>query len=142
MSFFSRIFKHQSETSVSSTSSSPATSTPVAAPSFTEKTYRITGISHYQAAFNAMRKERNPDYSLSKAAIIKKKLCGKTIYEYTFCPQSVCIVPEPDNPVDKNAIKVVADGATIGYIKAGSCAHLLKVIREGRICSIRYKISG
>ena len=40
----------------------------------------------------------------------------------------------------ERSIKVVIDGEHIGHIKAGSCAHLLKVIREGRIHKISCKI--
>lgn len=43
------------------------------------------------------------------------------------------MIEEPDNPEDPNAIKVVMDGEPIGYIKAGSCARVKKLIREERI---------
>lgn len=34
------------------------------------------------------------------------------------------------------------DGVHVAYIKAGSCAHLLKVIRENRVKKIDCKIRG
>ena len=39
-------------------------------------------------------------------------------------------------------IKVIVDGAHVGYVKAGSCAHLLKVIRESRIKKISCEMFG
>ena len=52
------------------------------------------------------------------------------------------LVPEPDNAYDQNAIKVMADGKHVGYIKSGSCTHLLKCIQEKRIAGITCQIGG
>jgi hypothetical protein len=51
-------------------------------------------------------------------------------------------VPEPENPHDPKAIKVLVDGVHVGYIKAGSCAHIHKLIRENRIQKIVPRIVG
>ena len=65
-----------------------------------------------------------------------------TVYEYTFDPQRVDLIPEPENPKDPKAIKVLVDGVHVGYIKAGSCAHIHRLIRENRIESIEPRILG
>lgn len=115
------------------------------------KTYKVTGMSHRMENLMALAEE-NDDYQLSKKALIKKAeeyadLTGgdpedQRIWQYEFYPHKTELVPEPDNPVDPNAIKVVIDGQHVGYIKSGSCAHLLKVIREGRIGRIGCQIGG
>lgn len=106
-----------------------------------EKTYRVTGTSHYVQAIKSLAK-RNPQYHTGKKEILSAGLAEELIFEQLFNPQLVEVVPEPDNPYDSNAIKVLVDGVHVGYIKAGSCAHLLKVIKGNRIEQIRCEISG
>ena len=93
-----------------------------------EKTYRVAGARHYATAIESLA-QSNPRYSMSKKELLSAGLAEKEIYKYLFTPKQVEVVPEPDNTYDPNAIKVMIDGAHVGYIKAGSCAHLLKVIK-------------
>ncbi len=106
-----------------------------------EKTYRVAGARHYATAIESLA-QSNPRYSMSKKELLSAGLAEKEIYKYLFTPKQVEVVPEPDNTYDPNAIKVMIDGAHVGYIKAGSCAHLLKVIKGNRIEQIRCKIGG
>lgn len=107
----------------------------------TEKTYKVTGISHYMAGIMALAIENN-DYYLKKKELIESGKVDERVYKYLFYPGKTEVVPEPDNPHDPKAIKVLVDGSHVGYIKAGSCAHLLKVIREDRIVKIRCEMYG
>jgi hypothetical protein len=84
----------------------------------------------------------NEDYSKSKKSLIEDGLIEEKVWEYEFYPNKVELTPEPDNPYDPNAIKVIVDGKHVAYIKKDSCAHLLKVIREGRIENIKCVIGG
>ena len=86
--------------------------------------------------------KENPLYKLDKAAILKQGLTNTAIHKYIFADGPTELVQEPDNPHDPNAIKVVVAGQHIGYIKAGSCAHLNKVINEGRVEKVICRIYG
>jgi len=105
------------------------------------KTYKATGINYYMDNIMRLATE-NPGYNMSKTDIIGFGITDERIWKYDFCPCVTELIPEPDNPHDPKAIKVVVDGEHIGYIKAGSCSHLLKVINEGRIRSIICKMGG
>lgn len=114
---------------------------PAPAPAVEEKVVRhsVAGTSFHQAEIKAMG-EKNPDFALTKAEMFKR---GRMeVYEYTFSPKKAELVPEPDNPHDPKAIKVLVDGVHVGYIKSGSCAHVHKLIREGRIEKIVPQIVG
>ena len=116
--------------------------TPVAPPAQEEKktsTHKVAGTSFRQAAIKALG-TKNPDFALTKGELFKRGL--DEVYEYTFNPKKAELVPEPDNPDDPNAIKVVVDGVHVGYIKAGSCARIHKLIRECRIEKIEAQIVG
>lgn len=105
------------------------------------KTYKVTGMSHRMENLMALAEE-NDDYKLSKRELVDADLIGERVWQYEFNHYKTELVPEPDNPYDPNAIKVVVDGQHVGYIKSGSCAHLLKVISEGRIGRIGCQIGG
>ena len=119
------------------------TSTPrVSLPSrpYTQKTYRITA-EHYQDNILALASD-NDDYNMSKREMIDAEMIEERVWKYHFLACKAKVVPEPDNPYDKNAIKVIVNGLLVGYIKQGSCAHLHKVIRENRIMGIDCTIGG
>lgn len=105
------------------------------------KTYRATGMTYHMAELLSIATE-NDDYTKTKKELVDDYLVDQRIYEYEFYPIETELIPEPDNQNDPNAIKVVVDGAHIAYIKAGSCAHLQKVIKENRIDGICCEISG
>lgn len=133
MSFFSRLF--------SGKPGHPAAPTTARAPGPKVVSHSVAGTSYRQEAIGAMG-IKNPDYLLTKRELLKKWPYGVTVYEYIFDPQRVSLAPEPDNPKDPRAIRVLLDGVHVGYIKAGSCAHIHRLIREGRIVAIEPKIIG
>lgn len=108
---------------------------------FKMRKYRVAGTSFRTESIVNVATE-NPDYELSKKELIENGMTDERVWEYKFYPTSVRLVPEPDNPNDPNAIKVIVDGEHIGYIKSGSCAHLLKVIQEDRILDISCEMGG
>jgi hypothetical protein len=106
------------------------------------KGHKVAGTSFRQDAFSELNKELNPDYNLSKSQLINAGLVDEFVYQYTFNPKSVELMPEPSNEHDPNAIKVVVDGVHIGYIKKGSCAHIRNLMANDGIKSIEAKIYG
>ncbi len=127
MGLFSSLFSRKTE--------------PVKTPGAKVVSHSVVGTSYRQEAILAMGKI-NPDYKLDKRGLLKRWPKGATVYEYTFSPKKAELVPEPENPEDPKAIKVLVDGVHVGYIKAGSCAHLHKLIRENRIQAIVPRIIG
>lgn len=105
------------------------------------KRHKIVGLDYRKSNVMKLARE-NPLYKLDKASILKQGLTDTAIHKYIFADGPTELVQEPDNPHDPNAIKVVVAGQHIGYIKAGSCAHLNKVINEGRIEKILCRIYG
>ena len=105
------------------------------------KTYHATGMGHYLDNLLSLG-IKNEDFEKSKKALIDEGLVEERVWEYEFYPLKVELVPEPDNPYDSKAIKVIVDGVHVAYIKKGSCSHLLKVIQEGRIEGIKCQIGG
>lgn len=105
------------------------------------KTYRVAGTSFRLKNIMELANE-NPQYEYTKQELIDECLYDEKIFEYEFYPIKTELIPEPDNPYDKNAVKVIVDGEHIGYIKEGSCSHVLRILREHRIKKIECEISG
>ncbi len=105
------------------------------------KKYRVTGMAHYMDNLMSLSYEEQ-DYFLTKKELIEENYIGERVWRYGFDSVRVELAPEPDNPADPKAIKVLVKGVHVGYIKAGSCAHLLKVLREDRIKKIECEIFG
>lgn len=106
-----------------------------------EQTYKIAGVSHYLDNILSLKSE-NFDYDLSKKELINEGYENERVYQYIFYVIKTELIPEPDNPHDPKAIKVIVDGVHVGYIKSGSCAHVHKLLRENRIRKIDVKIGG
>lgn len=104
-------------------------------------TYKVTGVAHYTKNIMALAMT-DGDYDLSKRDLIDEERIEEKIWKYIFPYDTAELVPEPENPYDPNAIKVVVAGQHIGYIKSGSCAHLLKIIKQNAILKIDCKITG
>lgn len=112
-----------------------------AQPAQTWKSYKVAGTSFRAESIREMAEE-NPDYGLTKREIISEGLDGERIYEFIFDAGRPELVPEPENPHDSKAIKVIVNGTHIGYVKAGSCAHIHKLLKEKRIADISCTIGG
>lgn len=109
--------------------------------SLVTENFNVAGTSFHQEAIEELGSE-NSLYEYTKKELIDDGYEDEKIYQYEFFPEKVELVEEPENPHDPNAIKVIVDGAHIGYIKAGSCAHVKKLLRSGTVSDISAEIYG
>lgn len=104
-------------------------------------TCRVTGVNHYEDNIMKLALD-NSDYDYSKRDLFELGMFDEKIFKYDFPVSKFELEPEPDNPYDNKAIKVLADGEHVGYIKAGSCAHILNIINADKIYKIEGNING
>lgn len=105
------------------------------------ETHKVTGMTHHMDNIMNLASE-NYNYSLTKRELIDEDIVNERVYEYEFYTTKTELIPEPDNPYDPNAVKVIVDGEHVGYIKKGSCSHILKLLREDMIEKIDAEIKG
>lgn len=103
------------------------------------ESYNVVGMSYHTEEFMRFAKS-NPDYSLSRKKIIENGLTNKRIMQYNFDFDHIELIEEPDNEYDPNAIKVLADGAMIGYIRKEECTHVKDMIRKGEINRVELEV--
>ena len=105
------------------------------------ETHKVTGMSNYMDNIMSLA-EYNDAYDLTKKELIDEGYIYERVYQYNFNTKEVELVPEPDNPVDPNAIKVVIDGAHVGYIKKGSCGRIRNLLNSNTIKNIDITMTG
>ena len=108
-----------------------------------QETHKVAGVSFRQDALKSLGK-KNPDFKKTKQQLLDAGMAEKRIFEYTFAPEKVELIQEPDSPYSENgnAIKVVVDGQHIGYIKSGSSAHVRKLLEADQIQRVDCFIGG
>ena len=111
---------------------------PADAPAFKCEHARVAGVSYREKEILALASSSWYFDGLEKSDFDY----GEKIYKFSFPDGPVDLVPEPSNPHDKNAIKVIVSGQHVGYIKSGSCVHYLNLIRDGRILAMKADIEG
>ena len=64
------------------------------------------------------------------------------LYKYGIAFTSAELVPEPENPHDPNAIKVIADGVFVGHVPAKESKAVRKIMDEKKIIKTECQIYG
>ena len=121
--------------------STPEPTKPPAPAESDENIFPVAGVSFREDAIIKLAR-KNSNYSLSKSDIIDMGMTDKEIFRYRWGTRPAELVPEPDNPHDSNAVKVLVDGVHIGYIKAVSCEHVLQLLKDDRIRRVTCEIGG
>ncbi len=101
----------------------------------------IAGTSYYLSNINKLSVS-NKDYRSKPATIISNGDAGKKIYRYTYVNKPVKLEPEPTNPHDKNAIKILIAGELVGYVAASDCRHIKDVLENHDVKYISAFIGG
>lgn len=75
--------------------------------------------------------EQTRAFNFSDEKFLEKYPDGSKVYKYYFNGLSGSLVPEPTNPHDPNAIKVMFGGAHIAYVPADLCLDVLDYLKQG-----------
>lgn len=73
------------------------------------KRFKVAGTSFREDALMSFA-HKNPDYDMTTREIIEDGETNARIYRYDFDPVIATLEPEPDNPHDPKAIKVLFNG--------------------------------
>lgn len=96
--------------------------------------------TYYYTSEIASLLSRNPKYELSNDLFIEEIPSSKIIFKYFIRNANASLIPEPTNPHDPDAIKIIVDDMLVGYVPAHQCPDIKKVLK--RIKSVSAKIYG
>ena len=69
-------------------------------------------------------------WDMTKEQILQK-YGNKKIYRYYFTSEPVQLIPEPNNPQDPNAIKVIINNMHVGYVPQDDCSNVKALLNAG-----------
>lgn len=115
----------------------------VSVPSDSKKTtFLVAGIYYREDAVIDNLLYENSDYEMRKSEIVESGMEDTYIYKYDTFYGYADLVPEPDNPHDPNAIKVIVDNVHIGYVPAKRTKSIKKIIESNNVIEISCEIYG
>ena len=71
-----------------------------------------------------------PAFQQADEEFLRKHTTDRRVWQYKFTDAAGELVPEPTNEADPNAIMVVVDGQTVGYVPADQTAAVRSLIRQ------------
>lgn len=109
---------------------------------FKKTAFFVAGIYYREDAVIDNLLYENSDYEMRKSEIVECGMEDTYIYKYDTFYGYADLVPEPDNPHDPNAIKVIVDNVHIGYVPAKSTKSIKKIIESNNVIEISCEIYG
>lgn len=96
-----------------------------------EYSFKVAGVPNYKKAIKALAEYHENDwYTTSTKEIREAGMDDERIYQYDFNICKVDFVDEPDNPYDKNAIKIIFDDEHIGYVPKTKCTTVKNILSK------------
>ena len=105
-------------------------------------TFKVAGISRRQRAIEENLLTENYEYSLSKKELVESGMIDERIYRYDPTVMDAILVPEPKNPKDPNAIKVMVNDVQIGYVPADKTGVVKGLFETKHVHSITCEFYG
>ena len=106
-----------------------------------EEVFFVAGPHYYEDNIRKLAC-RNPDYRYGAKRNISDGLVMRKIFQYTYINKPVKLIPEPDNPHDRNAVMVLIAGEKVGYIPADATLHVKRILTACDVKFISSFISG
>lgn len=123
-------------------SDDPVNSEPDEKKKYKRSAFKVAGISRRQRAIEGNLLTENYEYSLSKKELVDSGMLDERIYKYDPTVMDASLVPEPDNPKDPNAIKVLVNGVHIGYVPAEKTDNVKELQSSKQVHSITCEFYG
>ena len=123
-------------------SDDPVNSEPDEKKKYKRCAFKVAGISRRQRAIEGNLLAENYEYSLSKKELVDSGMLDERIYKYDPTIMDASLVPEPDNPKDSNAIKVLVHDVHIGYVPTEKTGTVKELQSSKQVHSITCEFYG
>lgn len=105
------------------------------------ETFRVAG-SHYCEDDIMKLATANSEWKSTAKQLINSGKVNKKVFHYNFINKPVKLIPEPENPHDKNAVLVQIAGEKVGYISREENIHVKEILDNHEVKYISSFISG
>lgn len=100
--------------------------------------FEVRGLDYRLEDFLTLAQE-NKRYKLSDEEILEKYPSGRVYRYWLNNLRTVELVPEPDNPHDPNAIKVMLEGVHVGYVPRDLCLAVAEKLQQGYMPKVKVR---
>lgn len=104
--------------------------------------FGVAGVYYRQKEIMRDLMDESYEYGLTKKEILEEGLDDTRIYKYDIVNTAASLVPEPDNPHDPNAIKVIVGDVLVGYVPAEKTARVRNILERKEIIKTICQIYG
>lgn len=111
-------------------------------PKYKSYSFRVAGISKRQRAITANLLTESSDYEATKKELVEIGMTDERIYKYIPDVLDAELVPEPENPHDPNAVKVIVDDIHVGYVPAEKAEKVKKLLETKQIRDVSCEFYG
>lgn len=95
-----------------------------------EFTFHGTGIQYHIKEIESVGQPGKEYWNKSDAELLSDREPGTRIWAYSFWDLNAALEPEPDNPKDPNAIRIMLNGVCCGYVPADLCAQIRPLLSK------------
>ena len=88
--------------------------------------------------------QSNPKFEWSTKELLKIGYAGKRVYKFysDYKMDEITLEPEPKNPTDKNAVKILLNGKFFGYVNKDDAPKIKQIIKKNSIIDLHLHNSG
>ena len=122
--------------------SAPKSAEPAEKPKYKSYSFRVAGISKRQRSITANLLTESSDYEATKKELVEIGMTDERIYKYIPDVLDAELVPEPENPHDPNAVKVIVDDIHVGYVPAEKAEKVKKLLDTKQIRDVSCEFYG
>lgn len=105
------------------------------------ETFNVAGVYYHEKSIKQLQIPAE-DWKKSPEKILADGKVMQKIFRYTYIESPVRLVPEPTNPHDRNAVKVMIAGAHVGYIPSEKAKHYRAVLKNSCVKTLTATIKG
>lgn len=109
--------------------------------SLVKEDFYVVGTPYYQEGIKLLACV-TPEWKMTGKQALASDMLGKKIFHYTYINKPVKLIPEPDNPEDKNAIAVQIAGEKVGHISRQDNVHVAQILNHRSVKYISASVSG
>lgn len=94
--------------------------------------FEVAGLDYHMNEIRSFMEEIKK-FKMSREKLKEMGYVGKKIYHYYFKVHTVQLIPEPTNPHDPNAIKVLINNVHIGYVPRNDTRVVSQIMGSGEV---------
>lgn len=106
-----------------------------------QKLYHGAGMDHYMDSLMELAAD-DLNYTCTKKEMRDFLIINRRVYQYKFNPTEIDLVPEPDNPYDQNAVKIMLNNRHVGYIRASEADGIVDLFNSEKVKRVQVSIQG